>query len=361
VSSYYIGLMSGNSLDAMDAVLVCFTNDAYALIAQYREPIPAAFRSRVQAFSIANEVRHWLQLDAELAEFAIDAVHGVLAKAALPASAIAAIGLHGQTLCHFPDGHPWTLQVGNPHRVAAATGIDVIADFRRRDIIEGGQGAPLAPLLHQFAFAAQQSPRYVVNIGGIANVSVLDAGGAFIAGFDTGPGNILLDGYMQQYQQQSYDDEGAFSAHGSLHSGVLDAMLAADFFQQPPPKSTGREQFNLSWAMPFFAASTEPADIMQTLTHLTARSIAEAIRRFPLTGSIFLCGGGAYNTHLRSCIGHYLDETVETTATLGLEPDVVEAVTFAYLAFLHCQGKRVSMQAITGAKRPYRLGIYCPA
>lgn len=361
MSAYYIGLMSGNSLDAMDAVLMRFTDTAYELIAQYREPIPAQFRAHVQSFSIVDGMERFLRLDAELAELAIRAVRGVLANASLSASVVTAIGLHGQTLCHLPDGHPWTLQVGNPHSLAAATGIDVIADFRRRDIIEGGQGAPLAPLLHQFAFACEQAPRYVVNIGGIANVSVLKAGGDFVAGFDTGPGNMLLDSYMQQYQQQPYDHDGAFARRGLLQSEALDAMLADTYFQLPPPKSTGRERFNLAWAMPFFSPSTKSIDIMQTLTHLTARSIADAISGFPLVGAVFLCGGGAYNAHLRSLISTYLDREVETTATLGMEPDVVEAVTFAYLAFLHHQGKRISMGSITGAQRSYRPGVYCPA
>lgn len=361
MSAYYIGLMSGNSLDAMDAVLVCFTDTGYKLIAQHREPIPITFRTQVQTFTLADQAKCLLQLDTDLAELATRAVHGVLANAALSASAVTAIGLHGQTLCHFPNGHPWTLQVGNPHRVAAATGIDVITDFRRRDIIEGGQGAPLAPLLHQFAFACDQSPRYLVNIGGIANVSVLEVGGDFVAGFDTGPGNLLLDGFMQQYQQQSYDHDGAFAASGSLQVKALERMLGSQFFQLPPPKSTGREQFNLAWALPFFVATTPPEDIMQTLTHLTARSIAEAIQRFPLVGPVFLCGGGAYNTYLQSLISRYLATPVETTTALGMEPDVVEAVTFAYLAFLHTQGKQVDMRLITGAQRPYRLGTYCPA
>ena len=361
MSAYYVGLMSGNSLDAMDAVLVRFTAQSYEVLAEYKVPIPTAFRTAVQSFSLSHSTDRFFTLDSELAELAIAAVKGVLSQAQLSSSRVTAIGLHGQTLCHFPDNKPWTIQVGNPHHVAAATGIDVIADFRRRDIIEGGQGAPLAPLLHQFALASADRPRYIVNIGGIANVSALAAGGDFVAGFDTGPGNILLDSYMQQTQQQPYDASGAFAASGTLNTAALVAMLDDPFFQLPPPKSTGREQFNLAWASSFFTPDSAPADIMQTLTHLSARSIAEAIQRCPEAGDIYLCGGGAYNDHLRALISTYIGQPIDTTAALGMEPHVVEAVTFAYLAYLHHQGKRVCMRAITGAKRPYRLGVYCPA
>ena len=358
MTKYYIGIMSGNSLDAMDAVLVDFACQPCNIIASHSTVISQELRSMVQSFDVDSNISVMLGLDNEIAGIAVTAVAALLAKTNIEKEDVVAIGFHGQTLCHLPQQYAATLQIGNPHIVAVQTGIDVVADFRRRDIAEGGQGAPLAPLFHSYAFADQTKQRCIVNIGGIANITMLDAGGAFIAGFDTGPGNILLDGFMQQYYDQLYDTDGLCARSGAFHADLLAVMLQAEFFQKAWPKSTGREEFNNQWLHSLLPPKFNPADIICTLTHLTAKSIATAINGISSSCDIIVCGGGAYNNYLLELIRQYAGGAeVVTTASLNLQPQLVEAVAFAYLAMQHRQQQPVDLGIVTGARRPYVIGV----
>lgn len=367
-SGFYLGLMSGTSLDGVDAALVRVAPGAPPqLLAALQSDYPDDLRLSVldvcrrQGADFATLGR----IDIEVARCYAQAVQRLLAQAGVAARQVRAIGSHGQTVHHAPDGDtPFTLQLGDPNTLAVATGITVVADFRRRDMALGGQGAPLAPGFHDLVFRHPTRCRVVLNCGGIANISVL-APGLPCLGYDTGPANILMDAWVQTQLGQPYDRDGAWALQGQLHAALLQRLLADPYFDRAPPKSTGREHFNLGWLRQQLAATggaPAAADVQRTLLELTALSISQAIARHAARGELLMAGGGAHNLALRSRLQALNPQwQVATTAALGIDPQWVEAVAFAVFAQHTMDGLPANLPAVTGASRPCLLGgIYPP-
>ncbi|MFT5164069.1 MAG: anhydro-N-acetylmuramic acid kinase [Alteromonadaceae bacterium] len=376
MSELFIGLMSGTSVDGIDAVLVDFTNGPPKLLHSYSHTIDPALTSAINQLCDArcqgNEINLMGNVDRKIGEYFASAVNILCLQAGINNKQVKAIGSHGQTIRHYPDGqHGFSLQIGDPNTIAVQTGIDVIADFRKKDIALGGQGAPLVPAFHQSVFSDKSTNRLIVNLGGIANVTFLpQSANASIVGFDTGPGNTLLDRWCQTHQQQAYDDNGRWAQSGQLNHQLLAELLDEPFFQLSAPKSTGRELFNLDWlnqvlqtsSTPAFPSPIPPQDIQHTLAHLTAKSLAEQIAQLAGEGEVYLCGGGSHNGFLVRCIQAYLPQfSVTNTSKLGIEPDWVEAMAFAWLARAYTLKQAGNIPAVTGATRPAVLGSYFPA
>jgi anhydro-N-acetylmuramic acid kinase len=367
----FIGLMSGTSLDAIDAALVRFSDHPLhttELLATREHPFPAEIRSALQQLiqsPLGVDLDQLGQLDRSLGVLYADAVNALLREAAVDAKSIKAIGNHGQTIRHQPDAQiPFTLQIGDAATLANICGITTVSDFRSADIALGGQGAPLAPAFHQWAFARQDRPGCVVNIGGIANITVLQPGTP-LTGFDTGPGNTLLDAWCNQHQNKRFDKDGRWAGSGNCIANLLEALLADPYFAKPAPKSTGREYFNPVWLANSLAGfkAADPADVQATLAELTAHTIATAIKQQADAGSIWLCGGGALNADLFERIQRHLPAfEVATTAALGIPPAWVEAAAFAWLARERLLGSAVDIASVTGARASGILGsINLPA
>ncbi len=369
--SLLIGLMSGTSLDGLDAVLCEYTPSELStpaiprLIAQRCEPLPAALRQELLALTQpgANEIERLGAADVALGRFQADVVNRLLADAGTNARQIRAIGSHGQTIRHRPLlPEPFTLQIGDPHILAEQTGITVIADFRRRDIAAGGEGAPLAPGFHAACLRSPDQDRVIVNIGGMANITLLSRDSqAPVIGYDTGPGNVLMDGWIQETLQQPYDKDGAWATTGCVDSALFERLHDHPYFSQPFPKSTGREAFNPDWLKrQLLQLSPQPApqDIQATLLELTGRTIAEAINQHNLPQAhIYLCGGGAYNGALKQRLQTLLpDASVADTGALGIAPEWLEATAFAWLAQQCLDGMAGNRAEVTGAKGPRVLG-----
>ncbi|CAM5493329.1 anhydro-N-acetylmuramic acid kinase [Rhodanobacter lindaniclasticus] len=359
----YIGLISGTSADSIDAVLVRFREGKPQTLASHAHPWPAALRERVLAVAqgeAALDLDAWGRLDVEIGhQFADAALHLLQHGGPTTAAAVRAIGSHGQTLRHRPFGnHPFTLQLGDPSVIAERCRIDVVADFRRADVAAGGQGAPLLPALHAMLLAAPDRARVVLNLGGIANLTVLAADGS-VRGFDTGPANGLLDAWCLRHRGEPFDRDGAFAASGRVLPGLLDALLADPYFTLPPPKSTGREYFHLDWlATRAPLAALDPADVQATLLELTVRSVAAAVTQHaPDAMEVLVCGGGVHNDRLMRRLGESLaPRLLGSTAGSGIDPDFLEATAFAWLArqrLLHLPG---NLPAVTGARGPRVLG-----
>ncbi len=371
MSDYFIGLISGTSMDGIDAALVNGGESPPRGIHYHHHPYPGALRERLlnlaedrQAFSLDDYGRLDSELGVQFARAALD----LLEQARLPATQVRAIGSHGQTVRHRPNGpNPFSLQIGDPNRIAALTGITTVADFRRRDLALGGQGAPLVPAFHNACLRVEEEDRVVLNLGGIANITVLprDAG-APVTGFDTGPANVLLDAWCQQHRQQDYDAGGSWAASGTPDPALLKQLLKHEYLARPAPKSTGREEFSLAWLEEQLAGlETKPApvDIQATLAQYSARTVADAIRQqAPHTQRLLVCGGGAHNEDvLQRLRGLLPGVQVESTAALGLDPDGVEAQAFAWLAQQTLEGKPGNLPAVTGATSPAVLGGIYPA
>ena len=364
----YVGLMSGTSLDGVDAALVKSDGVAPAqILGSMHSPYPAPLRSlvlaacRQQGASFSTLGR----IDVELARWYAATVAQLLAQCSVPASAVRAIGSHGQTLHHEPTGDArFTLQLGDPNTLAVATGITVVADFRRRDMALGGQGAPLAPGFHAVVFGHPTRCRVVLNAGGIANISVLVPGFDCI-GYDTGPANILMDAWVQSQQGQAFDRDGAFALQGVVHQGLLQHMRADPYFALGPPKSTGREHFNLAWierALQTVAQPVAACDVQRTLLELTAGTVTDAIARHAEQGDLLVAGGGAYNAALLARLAALNPQwNVDTTASLGIAPELVECVAFAVFAQRTLDGLPGNLPSVTGASRPCVLGgVFVP-
>lgn len=371
---YYIGLMTGTSIDAIDAALLDMAAGKPRLIATGTTALPPQLRNALLALcqSGPDEIQRLGATDAWLGETLADAVDGLLADTGLKAADIVAIGSHGQTIRHAPAGeHAFTLQIGDPNRIAERTGITTVADFRRRDIAAGGQAAPLVPAFHHAVFRSATVNRIIVNIGGISNVTVLAAAPAQpVTGFDTGPGNVLMDGWIQRQRQQPFDDAGRWAASGKVNEALLAHLLADAYLQSAPPKSTGREHFHLGWLDRQLAATggnIAPADVQATLCEFTAASIAAAIARFVRFTeggdfAVYVCGGGARNGELLRRLGARLDPArVEDTRALGLDPQWVEACAFAWLAHETLAHRPGNIPSVTGARRAVILGAIYPA
>jgi anhydro-N-acetylmuramic acid kinase len=366
--SLYIGLMSGTSIDGIDAVLLQIGPAGIALRAATHQVWPEQLHRRLEqavAHPAATGLDELGELDRGVGEEFARAALGLLAAAGEPASAVRAIGSHGQTIRHRPGGAlPFTLQIGDPNLIAERTGIDVVADFRRRDMAAGGEGAPLVPAFHAAAFGASQEPRAVINIGGIANVTLLGTGGE-VLGFDTGPGNCLLDAWIKHSQALGFDRHGEWAATGNVDALLLRRWLNEPYFSRPAPKSTGRELFNFAWLETALAGSNRrAADVQATLAELTAHSIAAALMQAPESlraRRALVCGGGAYNQDLMRRLAAALPGVpVDTTARCGIAPEHVEGAAFAWLAHRYLTGQAGNIPAVTGAAHPVPLGALYP-
>jgi anhydro-N-acetylmuramic acid kinase len=355
--------MSGTSLDGADAVLADFSSPVPRVLAAAQAPFNPPLRARLERLCTpgSDGLDEAGACNAELADVYGCAVRDTLTMAGVTPSQISAVGCHGQTVRHRPQ-HGFTIQLGDPARLAETTGIDVVADFRRRDIAAGGQGAPLVPAFHDAVFRHERIARAIVNIGGISNLSRL-APGLGVSGFDCGPGNVLMDAWVREHRGLAFDDDGRWAATGTVNETLLDRLLAEPYFALPPPKSTGRELFNLDWLRPRLPEGAAAEDVQATLLELTARSIAEAIdRHAPETREVYLCGGGARNGRLRSRIGeHFGERTVSLTDGLGVPTGQVEPVAFAWLALKFTRRQALDLRAITGARHPCVLGALYPA
>lgn len=360
----YLGIMSGTSMDAADAALVDFSADQPKLIATHRTPLTAELRAALRALCVPgpNEIERMAELDACLGEIFAEAALALIKKAGVKPGAVQAIGSHGQTVRHQPGGpYPFSLQIGNPALIAERTGIITVADFRRADIAAGGQGAPLAPAFHNAVFRSTRQDRAVVNIGGIANITILPKDARQpVTGFDTGPGNVLLDAWAERHLGKRMDEDGRFAANGKVHEKLLHALLNDVYFSLAPPKSTGREHFNIARldAVLKNYSGVTPQDIQATLCELSAASIAEVILKYaPDTKEVLVCGGGAHNAHLMQRLRARLKSCpVESTEQHGLSPDWVEATAFAWLAKQTLEGKPGNLPSVTGARRAMVLG-----
>ena len=364
MAEYYVGLMSGTSVDAIDAVLVDLADNSSEILQTHSCPFPRDIRKEILCLCeiTDNETGRTGILDMQLGHLFANATRTLLSNAGVDPSTIIAIGSHGQTIRHQPEGdHPFSLQIGNPAVIALQTGINTVADFRNADIAAGGQGAPLVPAFHDQAFGSSGINRVILNIGGIANITVLPADTHQVTGFDTGPGNTLMDAWMQEYFNESYDDGGQLAHQGTINKELLNSLLQDPYFAQAPPKSTGREYFNLSWLSDYLEkldSTFEPRDILSTLTELSALTIANAISQYaPATTEVLVCGGGTKNQYLLSRLSGLLSNSnVDTTRKYGLDPDWVEAVAFAWLAKQAIEGKPGNIPSVTGAKHPVVLG-----
>ncbi len=361
---YYIGLMSGTSADGIDAALIEIdAHGGVSVSATYRHPYPAALGAKIDAAIVGtgDRLRQIALLDVELgAEFAA-ATSALLRRCNLSPDSVRAIGSHGQTVGHFPEApFPATVQLGCPAVIAERTGIPAVSDFRSADLAAGGQGAPLAPAFHRAAFHSHDEDRVIVNVGGIANLTVLPQDPAApVVGFDTGPGNTLLDAWIRRQRGLPYDPQGEWAASGRVDTALLENLLKDEYFQVAPPKSTGRERFNLRWldAAREAHARVVAADVQATLTRLTACTIAEGITAQAPAAAVYLCGGGVHNRTLVNELRRHLPERrVEDTRVLGMHPDWIEAVAFAWLAHRCVHGLSGNLPSVTGARREVVLG-----
>jgi anhydro-N-acetylmuramic acid kinase len=372
MKSLYIGLMSGTSMDGIDAGLFEIKNRSCVVKATSKTPYPTDLRRELQAAvrnaetCTVDDIGH---LDHWVGECFMRATEQLIADSRVDKSHIRAIGSHGQTIRHQPRStRPFTMQIGDPNLIAAGTGLTTVADFRRGDLALGGEGAPLAAAFHRWLWSKRRESRVVLNIGGIANVTILPAAGDAVTGFDTGPGNTLLDAWIEAQRNESFDDAGAWADSGRPIDALLERLLADPYFALHPPKSTGVEYFNLRWldaAMSGLASTDRlvAEDVQATLTVLTARSVADAVRQHaPATQRLLVCGGGVHNTSLMRHLQEQLPALrIESTARVGLDPDWVEAATFAWLAQRCLNRQPGNLPSVTGAAGFAVLGGIYPA
>jgi anhydro-N-acetylmuramic acid kinase len=361
----HLGLISGTSTDAVDAAILDVMPGRVELIACHSEPIPESLTSALRSV-IDNEgidrSSFW-QLDVRVGELFARAALALLEHARLDPSQIRAIGSHGQTVFHAPDGEfPCTVQIGDPNIIAERTGITTVGDLRRRDLAAGGQGAPLAPAFHDAVFRTGTHDRAVINIGGISNLTLLPADAALPAtGFDSGPGNTLMDVWAGRIRGEAMDVDGLWARSGQCHRRLLKVFETDPYFALAPPKSTGRELFNLSWLDGHLERLGEPVadeDVQRTLCEFTADTIAEAIHKYaPDAREVLVCGGGVHNPLTMEGLSERLRPIeVHSTASIGFDPDWVEAAAFAWLAARTMDGLPGNLPAVTGATRPVILG-----
>jgi anhydro-N-acetylmuramic acid kinase len=356
----YLGLISGTSADGIDAALVAFHGDAPSLVHGITHPWPEDVRASVLALSQGEkhlDLDAFGRLDVAIGHCFADAANAVLAASGTHASQVKAIGSHGQTLRHRPGGeYPFTLQLGDPTVIAAHTGIDTVADFRRADVAAGGQGAPLVPALHAVVLGKPGETHVVLNLGGIANITVLGPDGS-VVGFDTGPASALMDAWFRRHHGGAYDAGGTFAASGKVDEALLGRLLSDPYFDLPAPKSTGREYFHLTWLDPQLGTQAA-ADVQATLLELTTRSIAQAIDRdAPAATQVTACGGGVHNAVLMRRLAQLMPtRKVASSGEVGIDPDFVEAMAFAWLARRYELQLPGNLPAVTGARGPRVLG-----
>ncbi|KJY83714.1 anhydro-N-acetylmuramic acid kinase [Vibrio galatheae] len=359
----YIGVMSGTSLDGIDTALVSIKADQVQLVASHDYPIPASLKQRLLDISLGQSTSlvEIGELDHLLGKLYAQAVAALLAKSGYSAEQITAIGNHGQTVFHQPNGDtPFTTQLGDANIIAALTGIDTIADFRRKDIALGGQGAPLVPAFHQAIFSSTDSSVVVLNIGGIANISVLRPEQTVI-GYDTGPGNMLMDAWCVKHTAQPYDKDAEFAKRGNLSQGLLTKLLNEPYLTLRAPKSTGRELFNLPWLETILSEFTLRAeDVQRTLCEYSAQTIANEVKQFSLGTSpeLLVCGGGVHNPLLIQRLAQLLpDWQVMPTDAKGVDSNNMEAMAFAWLAYRRMHNLPSNLPEVTGASKAVSLGV----
>ena len=371
---FYIGLMSGTSLDGVDVVLVDFSNQQAKLIASHNHEIPSSLKQRI----VKTIHPSWLGsleeiglLNQQLGELFADAVNTLIQRENIDRNSISAIGSHGQTLWHQPYGkHPFSMQLGDASLISEKTEVTTIADFRSRDIAAGGQGAPLVPAFHQKLLSHKDKNRVILNIGGIANITILphSTSGKAANGYDTGPGNGLIDAWISSHSDITYDRNGDWGRSGKIIPDVLSLLLSDNYFAKLPPKSTGKEAFNLEWLKEILGdrlTSEKAEDIQATLTELTARSIADSVSNHCDDNNhfneLYVCGGGFHNLLLIERLQHHLPNTIiVSTAELGIDPDWMEAIAFAWLAKQTLDGNTSNLPEVTGAKGKRILGAIHP-
>ncbi len=362
MSDIFVGLMSGTSMDGIDAALVEFDESSLKLLGTRDHPYPAALRQQLLdaiAIPLDREIDNVAELHRATGECFRDAALALLEDTGIAAAAVTAIGSHGQTLRHQPSAKtPFSLQIGDPQLIANGTNIRTIADFRTADIAAGGQGAPLAPVFHEWLFRAAGKTRCVLNVGGVANLTVL-ADQHDTIGFDTGPGNSLMDAWIRKHRNEAFDRDGRWADEGSVDIDLLESFLSEAYFAYAPPKSTGFEKFNLRWIEGHETSSLEPGNVQATLCALSAVTIADAVTDFaPDTADLLVCGGGAHNpTLMRDLQARLPGVSVAPTSVAGLDPDWVEAVAFAWLAMRHLQGLPGNLPSVTGASTAVQLGV----
>ena len=369
-SKLYIGLMSGTSMDALDCVLIDLS-ETINVIDFINVDIPAKLKQDILGLCQpdgVNQIKKLGETDIELGKFFASAVISILEKNQINSSQIQAIGSHGQTVRHQPPGQnnqAFTIQIADPNNIAALTGITTVADFRRKDMALGGQGAPLLPVFHQYIFNNNETDRVIVNIGGIANITLLRKDDSQIIGFDTGPGNVLLDAWVQKNLNHNFDKDGMWASSGLSNPELLTFMLGDSYFSSPSPKSTGREYFNSVWIeklLADFAKYISPQDVQATLVDLTAISIAQSIKDLIETGEVIICGGGTKNTKLIQSLATQLESfKVSTSNDYGIDSDALEAIAFAWFANKTLDRQALDLTSITGSSRPHVMGgIYYP-
>jgi anhydro-N-acetylmuramic acid kinase len=362
VGNIYIGLISGTSMDGIDAALVDIDESSLNVLQTHQHDYPAELRHKLTAAKLDASIRTFADvadLHQQVGECFRDAANELLAVAGHQSAAVTAIGSHGQTIRHEPNSDdPYSLQIGDANIIASGTGITTIADFRSADIAQGGQGAPLAPAFHEWLFDREGSTRVVLNLGGIANITVLHGGSAPTIGFDTGPANTLMDLWISGHRGAPFDRDGGWAAQGKVNSDLLATLLADSYFSTNPPKSTGFEYFNSEWLDAAGVDAYDPVDVQATLATLTAASVAEAVNEYaPGTSDLFVCGGGVHNSDLMRRLDAALPGTrIQSTASVGLDPDWVEAAAFAWLAMRNSKGLPGNLPSVTGARRSVVLG-----
>ncbi len=355
----YVGLMSGTSLDGIDAVLVDLSGSKPVLLAKYYLPFDGTLKNDLLALHLpaSNELHHAQIIGNKLARLYADAVDSLLNQSKSSNNHINAIACHGQTIRHCPE-HGYSLQIGNAALLAELTGITVVGDFRNSDIAAGGQGAPLVPAFHDKVLRHPRIHRVIVNIGGISNLTDLSPHQA-TTGFDCGPGNLLMDTWCARRTGEPYDDNGSWAASGMVLPALLKQMLDEPYFALPPPKSTGRDLFNMTWLEEKLTGAEKPEDVQATLLELTCQTIAQSIGvHCAAAQEIYLCGGGAHNKVLCNRLADLLPYCiVESTGALGIDSDYMEAIAFAWIAQQTLHGKPANLPQVTGAAHPCILGV----
>ena len=357
----FLGLISGTSMDAIDAALADFDVSPLSLIAASAVPFEPALKERVAALVDAPDrvsLDEIGQIDVAVAQAFARSALELMRKAGVSAASVSGIGCHGQTLRHRTDlPVPFTWQIGDPNTLAEMTGVTVVGDFRRRDVAAGGQGAPLLPVFHDQVFRSDTEDRVILNLGGIANVTMLKRG-AVVSGFDTGPANRLLDAWISRHHPVSFDNDGVWAASGRCDPALLEELMDEPYLRRRPPKSTGRELFNLKWLdMKLGGLDRRPEDVQATLLEYTAATVAADVHRYAPEAAVYACGGGAHNAALLAALARRLaPNRVATTVALGLDPDYVEAIAFGWFARRTLAGLPSNAPSVTGARGPRVLG-----
>lgn len=360
----YIGLISGTSVDGVDAALVSFTEGHPQLIASVLHPYSSSLHKDVLALFQpgANEIDRLGEVDNALGEQFAEAALALIEKSKVDPQRIRAIGCHGQTIRHRPLAErPFTLQLANPYIIAERTGLDVVWDFRRRDMALGGQGAPLAPLFHRAFMADRNESRVVLNLGGIANITWLPVDGSRPVAFDTGPANGLMDAWIQRVQGVPFDRNGAWAASATADASLLQLLLREPYFVLPAPKSTGKELFHLDWVERLAPLhSFDPAVVQATFLALSTETVARAIEATGRCDRVLACGGGVHNLALMNALEHRLGIPVASSLQAGVEPDWLEAMAFAWMAHCHVHQIKLDTAPFTGASKASVLGSLVP-